>query len=433
MTVWNDIVIGLSLPVLVFLVGKEVARANRSRLWARVIATVVAVGALAAMGLTLTDIRTDAALPGAGADEGRVDSGRAIAGFVTADWQRRLQQGQRLAVQGRWRGPGVKIVLTGVGMVLDSAEGAADFELHTVPAQTGRAVFRLVAVRGKDTLEQEDLPVEVEPARRLRILMLASSPGFENRFLLNWLAAGGHEVAARIGVSRDKIASVSVNSPTPGLLHAFDVVIADAAAFPAGLRHEVEGGLGLVIRIDSAGRTIPGWPPGMMGAGRVVVSTGDSTYAWWMAGRRQEYAAYWSLLLQQAARKTDTGEGWRWRPALPRVGERVEAELQTASPLPQGIFGRGAVYLEQDGFLPFLWRGKYWPETAGWQWAHTLKGDTAWWYAWPAGAWKAVSRGAAVLAEERPAGREENAEIPKFWIFTVLLLSLAFLWVERKI
>ena len=420
MTVWNDIVIGLSLPVLVFLLWKETRRADRSRLGARVIATVMAVASLAAMGITMTHMR-EAVLASAAA---RSDGGGS--GFVTADWQRQLQQGQRLAVQGRWRGPGVKILLTGLGATLDSAEGVADFVVHTVPAQSGRAVYRLVAVRGADTLEQEDVPVEVEPVRPLKVLVLASSPGFENRFLMNWLAAGGHEVAARISVSKDKY--VLVNAPGR---HAYDVVVADAGVLSEALRQEVEGGLGLVIRVDSAGKTIAGWHAGMVGAGRVVVSAGDSTYSWWMAGRRQEYAAYWSSLLQQAARKTGTGEEWRWRPALPRVGEPVEAELQTGSPLPQGIFGREAVYLGQDGFLPFLWRGEYWPETAGWQQVHTLKGDTAWWYAWPAGAWKAVKRGGAVV--DAPIVREERAEIPKGWIYAVLLFSLAFLWVERKI
>jgi hypothetical protein len=307
----------------------------------------------------------------------------------------------------------------------------------------------------------------------LKILLLASSPDFENTFLIDWLATGGHEVAARTVVSKDRYEQTFVNGAsrpldvlTPGLLSGFDLVVADAAALPAEggsgaalLHRQVEAGLGLLIRVDSIGRVVPGWVAGdrplvrdsmgrvivwsgMDGAGRVVISAGTRTYGEWLAGHRQDYAEYWTSVLQEAARKTGAEEEWRWRPALPRVGEPVVGELESGTSLPQGIFGgeaaagKGtggarAVYLAQDASLPFLWRGRYWPEKAGWQQAHTLNGDTAWWYAWPAGAWKGIYPGKRTMVQQTPRG--ESAGMPTCWLYVVLLLSMTFLWVERKI
>jgi hypothetical protein len=454
---WNLTVIGLCSPVLVFLLWKEWQRTDRSWLPARIMATAVAVASLAGIGMGLKDRRMGAApkAPRAGAT--------VASGFVAADWQRRLVTGQRLAVQGRWSGPRVRLVLTGMGGVLDSAQvQGGEFELHTVPAQTGRAVYRLAALQGKDTLEQEDIPVEVEAAKTLKILVLAATPGFEDRFLINWLGAGGHAVAARIAVSKEKYQQTFVNMESrrldvldAALLSGFDLVIADVGtAGDAVLHREVAAGLGLLIRVDSAGQTVPGWNvggrviirdslgqvavrSGMVGTGRVAISAANSTYVQWMEGRRQAYADYWTSLLQEVTRRRMEGEEWRFHPALPRVGEPVVARLATDAALPQGMIGdamgtSSAVYLAEDAWMPWLWKGQYWPEKGGWQLAHTPGGDTAWWYAWPADAWKANPP----IRTGQPGFerlREDNVEITKIWIYAVLLSSMTFLWVERKI
>ena len=103
------------------------------------------------------------------------------AGVTDVNWKQKLAPGERLQVQGRFFygtiGQKVKLVLTGMGTTLDSLErgpgGKVDFELATVPAQAGRAVYHLVAVAGADTLEREDIPIEVVPGKALKILLLA--------------------------------------------------------------------------------------------------------------------------------------------------------------------------------------------------------------------------------------------------------------------
>lgn len=582
MSIWNYIALGLCLGLLAFLLWKEWRRADRSRLAGRVVATLVTVAALACMTLpidyalrrtaagervlltegydadsvraflrlhpgTVVDTAVDGGvLPGAGQVAARwhvfgygltgeewaalrpamldFHAPGPLTGIVSVDWRRRLNPGEKLLVQGRWAGGAGRLLLVGMGSVLDSAnvkpEGA--FSLSFLPAQMGKAVYRLVALAGKDTLEQEELPVETEADGPLKILLLASSPDFENRFLLNWLSKDGHQVASRTTVSRGKAQEAFVNRErsaltplTPALLGGFDLVIADASALPGRgtaewtvLRRQVEEkGLGLLIKVDSAGQggvgiggegqveVDPGKDsaqglvirdrPGLRalvrdslgrmlvascldGAGKLVFSTLNTSYSRLLAGERQQYAAYWSNLLQEAAgasgRMSTAGEEWSWKPGLPRVGEPVVMELQTAAGFPQGMIGETAasgrmgpqtevaVYLAQDAVLPFYWRGRYWPGTAGWQTVYTPAGDTAWWYAWPAGAWKPVNRerrrvetldlirdgkiGAAPVSGGGSLVTEklvmEKAEFPKWWFYGFFLLGALFLWVERK-
>jgi hypothetical protein len=483
-----------------------------------------------------------------------------------------------------------------MGLSLDSVVIAAttketDFELNTIPAQSGRSVYQLLVLSqtepGKgtgahgtadtpgiastpgttdtpgtasthgtagahgtasthgtagthsairtDTLEQESLPIEVLPAKKLKILLLATSPDFENTFLANWLARDGQAVAVRTAISRGKWDKAYLNMPetpldplTPSLLDKFDLVIADAAALQEGsdvermgLRRQVaEKGLGLIIKTDSVARGWGGVPVvpllkdslskvqvsnGIYGAGKVVFTTLNTTYSRMLAGAKKEYAAYWSLLLQKAARESTPEEDWQFAPHLPRVDEPVEALLQTnKNTLPQGQFaapfahatsapgqlrlidssssqlaGSGssqeadaparAVYLAQDPWLSFFWRGTYWPKTAGWQSAASLQGEPSWWYAWSGKDWLPLTRrqrwketeeyiaaraagpaeagremaadragrdrgAAAVRTEtERPDAAGERIPVPKVWFYVFFMISCVFLWVERKI
>ena len=469
------IVLGLCLLLLGFLLWKEWRRADRRRLFGRLIATVVTVGALACLALPLyyqrAVLRPAAPLLPAPAEP---------RGVVSVDWQRRLNPGEKLLVQGRWAGGEGRLLLMGMGSVLDSARvgSGGKFLLGTLPAQKGRAVYRLVAMMGRDTLEQEELPVSVDTAAPLKILLLAASPDFENTFLSNWLSKEGDVVASRTVVSREKVQEAFINrgpavlSPlTPALLDGFDLVIADVAALPARgggewtvLRRQVEErGLGLLIKVDSAGvdsmgrvlkarvgRSLVRDPSGrvvagsvLMGAGKVVFTGLLTSYSRVLAGEQSAYAAYWTSLLQEAARRGEGGEVWSWEPALPRVEEPVVMRLQTAVAMPQAMVGGSVVYLAQDAVLPFFWRGTYWPEAAGWQPVCRPAGDTTWWYVWPAGAWKGVEQTRRMAEVKNPrrqgavdlaggALTEERVPVAKGWFWGLFLLGALFLWVERK-
>ena len=460
MTSWNYIVVGLCLVLLLWLLVQEYRRKPQSLLLARAGAVVLAVGALAGMALPIGQNRER--LVGAGVASSKSEP--APAGIVAVDWQRRLGRGELLRLQGRWEGRPVKLLLTGLGAVLDSAAVTGEFELTTTPAVVGRAVYGISVVAGVDTLDREEVPVEVRDGKALKVLVLANSPDFENTFLMNWLGKEGNAVAGRVAVSKGKYAFSFVNMERQSLerLDWFDLVIADSSEVTPVLWRQVkEKGLGLLIRVDSsvrisrpgmrvlerdsAGRVVVGCL--LAGAGKVIYSASNTSYRQWLAGRKGDYAAYWTMLLRQAARSGEPEEEWNWRPRLAKVGEPVGLELATGKDMPQGIVGgdnRVAVYLGQDAAFPWRWRGNYWPVSAGWQELRVPGGDTAWGYAWPQWAWKGVAAGRASKAEggHRSGGGaatggngkivREWVEFPRWIFYMVFLLSMFFLWVERK-
>ncbi|HXB91922.1 MAG TPA: hypothetical protein VNU72_06520 [Puia sp.] len=406
-------------------------------------------------------------------------------GILTADWQRRLLPGQPLQIQGAVAIPhtataprSVKLLLTGLGATLDSflantsrPTDRQSFQLSTIPAPLGPALYHLLLLDGKDTLEREDIPVEVHPGKTLNILMLAASPGWENSFLQKWMSKEGQGVAVRTAVSRDKFDKAFVNLPQSPLEHLstseldrFDIIIAEAsvlssfsAAEQSAMRREIAGrGLGLIIRIDSAGKSGPGtggpetievhttndsarapfivYRPGLQplyldsvnrilvaaslyGRGKMIFTTRNSTWSEVLAGDGRTYAAYWSELLRTASSEKEMEESWQMQPDLPAIGEPVHARLQSfrsprspslsrlalslaptsfaslpGPPQLQGHFGVQSVALQQDALLPFFWQGTYWPPTTGWQSACTAQGDTTRWYVWPADAWQSFHR-----------------------------------------
>lgn len=599
MITWNYIVVGMSLLLLVFLVWKEAARADRSLRAARIAAVVVLAISLACLmlpvyfgrsrpvaskgreGVLLTEgyepdslrqfmqaVRPGemAVFPGerelgygspdlaklhvfgyglsgeqwaslypsnTGSPQVVFHASPLRTGIISANWKQQLLPGERLRIQGTCYsadGKPVKLVLGGMNTPLDSvilfARGEAtgstrgvtagvaeniatgvqqEFELSTVPAQAGRAIYHITAgsagktgSAGKmeDTLEKESIPVDVLPGKALTILLLASAPDFENRFLVNWLSQNGHSVAMRTAISRGKydkaylnMAQVALDHLSSSLLDKFDVVVTDAAALRAMvpgelscLRRQVEEkGMGLIIREDSTGS---GFGVGIQalvrdslsrvlvsrrlyGSGKVVSSTVQNTYVKMLSGHSKEYAAFWSSIIQKAARDNEPAGRWAFIPAFPRVNEPVRVLLQANDAgIPQGQFGAAAVYLGQDPLLPFLWQGTYWPGEAGWQSGRTLRGDTCWWYAWGPGDWQGLYRrqrwedtrrqaamdsagggqGAGIWAaavrradlQGEGAGKGLQGEeagrdfIAKGWWYGLLFLSCLFLWIEKK-
>jgi hypothetical protein len=418
-------------------------------MYIRVILTVIAAAALVGIyfdGTAKREVRVVVGPRDTAARQGVVRRG-----VVEIDWQRKLLTGERLEVRGRWVGSKVKLVLMGTGAVQDSATVGGEFVLGTIPAQQGRAVYTLAAVAGGDTLEREDIPVEVEQGRQLRVLLLAASPDFENTFLSNWLSAHRDAVASRTSVSKDKyqlgfanMAERPLGELGPALLDGFDLVVADEGVLtPVVYRQVRERGLGLYIKVDS-GKI---WKPGMLtlerdsagtvvvgmvaaGLGKIVYSAANTRYTEWMAGKRQDYAAYWSRVLRAVARTNDTAAEWSWRPALPRVGSPVEAIVETGAAMPSGLLGENVVYLVQDAALPFRWRGSYWPGEAGWFAARTPGGDTTWGYVWPADTWKGIY-GDGKIAET--SVKVEKAGLTRGWIYIVFLICIFILWIERKV
>lgn len=203
----------------------------------------------------------------------------APSGIVQIHWQQQLLQGQPLLVQGRYNNTGttpVQLQLSGQHTLLDSCTIAAGtdtlFQLQALPVHKEKALYQLTTLSGKDTLSKEPVPVVVNSHTPLSVLILAAAPGFEYRFLTNWLTDNGYSIASRTAISKNKYQfsyanhrQVALEQLTPATLSQFDVVVTDAAALqtaaPAeltALREQIATrAMGMVVLADSS--KLPAW------------------------------------------------------------------------------------------------------------------------------------------------------------------------------
>jgi hypothetical protein len=440
-------------------------------------------------------------------------------GIIHIHWPQKLRLGESLIVQGRYNNTSlkaVKLILKGLSTQLDTAivpaKSVKGFELTTIPKSEGRVVCHLLITSGTDTLENENIPVEINPVQPLKVLILSASPDFETKFLKNWLAENGYGVAVRSTISKDKFSSeyanmqpVKIERLNTGILEQFDVVIGDLSVLKteAALRSEVnQKGLGVIIRSDSLskgsswlqtnfpierpavkntspsplnirGREYKSAPiktdqthirelpvtqtlvtdvqnhslvsTSLEGAGRLVFTTVTNSYNWMLEGDKDDYAAFWSLLIKNAARKTSISESWSVS-KFPTVNEPTDLQLQSAQNTGKIVADSSTVAPAQNPEIPFKWNLRYWPATAGWHGIKQNNRQARWWYVYGKDDWRAA-KAAEKLAATRhyahanPANsfvtkqihEKVRIEVPKIYFYLLLLAACTYLWAEAKI
>nr|WP_295871217.1 hypothetical protein [uncultured Chitinophaga sp.] len=478
MTSWNYFLLVAGVIVASWLITQEVRRPKKERLAARMIATLVAVACLVLAGWPLYVSREETLLPPA------AKTAAPAAGIVACDWPRRLSAGSEWQVQGRYRNNTARPVtlrLAGFDTTLDSVVIApqqdSSFSLSALPLHQGRAVYRITAMSGNDTLEQQPLPLEVTPVTPLTVLFLAQAPDFENRFLADWLVQQGNAVAMRTLVAKNKyllrfsnFPQQSLDALTPPLLDKFDVVIAQAGAIDKSTRARLEeAGIGLVLKADSAGTqprpvqlklrsgrhlpalsTDPGQllPTGngqlplvtdslhrayvtvsLAGAGKLVRTHLFNTYSWQLEGQSAAYSQYWSALLEAAARKKAAAEKVTVHPTIARVYQPLDLQLETtATPALQadGI----SLPLAQHPWLLYRYSGTWWPLKAGWQQISSGTG-IFWTYIFRQDDWKNL-QATAYPSASTPLRQTSRVPLSPLWWLLPLFFALIFLWWEKK-
>jgi len=191
-------------------------------------------------------------------------------GIIAANWPGKLKTTEVWQVQGTYQNSGmepVKLLFKGLGKTVDSieigAKSSQPFSFKTTPKHTGKAVYELVSLQKTDTLAKEPVPMQVGDETPMKVLIMASFPDFEYKFLKNWLYQNQYQVAFRSQISKNKYAFdflnldslnlTRINSPS---LKKFDILIIDeeelAAISPderSSIALAVKNGLGLLIRV----------------------------------------------------------------------------------------------------------------------------------------------------------------------------------------
>lgn len=445
-------------------------------------------------------------------------------GVTDIFWTKKIRTGEALTIAGNYVHSGktpVKLVLEGMGQRLDSqlisAQKNRSFKLQSRPKISGKGVYKIMALSGKDTLESAPVPFEVEPKRTLNVLMLASAPGFENRFLKNWLAAEGYGLALQSNISKGKTTQeflntgkVSLGKMTPALLQKFDVLIADAEALKqlSGAENSVlksaveKNGLGLIIKADSAStgsRAIkrafpvsaiqkngnegklflagkngtiqlagtgldiklqPGVQPlihdaqkhtlaavALAGNGKQVFSTLGETYTLMLSGDKNSYHDIWTLLIGQAAKRVSQKENIWVEEFIAVKNKPAHIFLETsAAGLPQVSNGDVRLAIAQSLQLPYRWSGFYWPQKSGWHQLRTKTGSLFWHYFFSVEDFIGVQAKLCMLTTQNFSDRQKTGvktastennwirkPVPLLIFFAIMLISWAFLWIERKL
>ena len=191
-------------------------------------------------------------------------------GISSLNWSKTVRSGEELLIQGNFinsQKREIKLLLQGLGTNLDSAvigDKNSDFELRSIPKHLDKALYTLITLADGDTISKEDLPVFVKKNEPLRILILASSPDFEYKFLKKWLSEQEYNLATRITISTNKFNIEFINRPKTDLsrinstlLDNFDVLIGDIQELSRlsnlesqAIQNQVNKGMGLIIKAD---------------------------------------------------------------------------------------------------------------------------------------------------------------------------------------
>jgi hypothetical protein len=193
-------------------------------------------------------------------------------GLQSIHWNKTIKSGEQLMLSGNYLNSSnkpVKLILNGLGTNLDSvnipAGKSENFQLKTIPKHLDKAVYALIGITENDSILNEKIPVFVESQASLKVLILSSSPDFENKFLKNWLFENQYAIAVRSAISKNKFSTKFLNSTrinldriTPSVLENFDLLISDpnelsslSRAENQVVQNQLSNGMGLIMIADS--------------------------------------------------------------------------------------------------------------------------------------------------------------------------------------
>ncbi|WP_318312816.1 hypothetical protein [Flagellimonas crocea] len=137
--------------------------------------------------------------------------GENITGWTVISIKDELVLGETLEVNAKYSHPRVghwAVLADNSGNPLDSVlfEGVEEqlVTLSTNPKASGRFVYHLLEKNENGILSDEPIPVQVAKGGPLKILMVNTFPTFETKYLKNFLTERGHEVLARTQLTTDK-------------------------------------------------------------------------------------------------------------------------------------------------------------------------------------------------------------------------------------
>ena len=387
-------------------------------------------------------------------------------GISSISLSEKIYSGKQLLVQGRYNnttGTEVKLILQGLGTNLDSVlmrkETWNDFELKCIPKHLDQAVYSLISIAGKDTLSIEELPVMVKERESMRVLILASAPDFETKFLKNWLAQQGHSLSVRTTISTAKYSTEFLSSKKRDLnrinstmLNDFDILIGDMSELSRlsslenqAVQNQINKGLGLIIKADAI-ETGNGFYRNAFQIREYKQVIPKTLKLSWGGYSALDYSSFWTYILENAARKKENSESLAVN-FLPVINKNTGIEFQTETENISQIQINGEkIAFKQHPMMRFQVTGSFWPLELGWQSFQFKNTDTNWFYVFDEKAWTEVKaleklkntqhfikQSAENFAERKGELKVYEDTIHPIWFYTLFLLCCTYLWLEVKL
>ncbi|UAB83737.1 hypothetical protein INR75_16405 [Zunongwangia sp. SCSIO 43204] len=186
------------------------------------------------------------------------------AGIDKITYPKELIEGEMLNIKAHFFKPedGYKAYLKDFGgNKLDSVTlTEADFELKAKTKVKGEFVYQIeVQDSVGNIFAKEPLPIKINTAQKLRILVLNDFPSFETRYLKNFLAEEGHQVTLRTQLTSNRYKyeylnteEASFSAITQEFLNDFDVLVVDISSFNQFSAKEKQD-LEMVVKRDGLG------------------------------------------------------------------------------------------------------------------------------------------------------------------------------------
>lgn len=183
----------------------------------------------------------------------------------------------------------------------------------------------------------------------------------------------------------------------------------------------------------------------LYGSGKIIYTTLQNSYQWLLNGHQDDYADYWTALINAAARKQNTSIRLSTDYLLTTVNEKLILNISTANTaVPTVNYQNEPLIVNQNLLFPNHWQVQTWPRQSGWQ-SIQINKATKDFYVFEKQAWKDIKRMQTIqnnLDYSRKTNTEgikhstneitSQKEVSKWWFLIVIMLSASFLWFEKR-
>ncbi|WP_443943750.1 hypothetical protein ACJVDH_12560 [Pedobacter sp. AW1-32] len=180
------------------------------------------------------------------------------------------------------------------------------------------------------------------------------------------------------------------------------------------------------------------------GSGKLIYSTLESSYEWILAGKKSDYAKYWSTLISAAARKHQPKIIFKNVEQLPRLAEKqtVNFELPTLD-YPTIKYGNKPLRANQNLWFPNAWTVQAYAEESGWNTVE-INGKKLSFYVYNTSDWQSPVIQKTIIENNNYAeikkiensatevSQTQQIEVSKWIFLCILVFSAGFLWMENR-